>query len=134
MTTSHFMDELERDLGQAARLRLMLNAGGQVRYVPGPAHAAGSALAQEVGADIAQWLAARFGGETVTFPSRRGAETEERAAQLRAAVLDAGLTDPDQSANDIAATFGVSVRRVRQIRAELRDDLPEAPLPLFRDL
>jgi len=127
-----WIDELERDLGQAARLRLIANAGGQRRDVPQLANAASSKLAREVGADVAIWLASRFGGDKVDFPTMRGRETERRASELTAAILEAGLTHPTRSANDIATEFGVSSMWVRKRRAELRrDQHRQPPLPLF---
>tara|TARA_R110000796_G_scaffold45616_14_gene110321 strand:- start:11113 stop:11520 length:408 start_codon:yes stop_codon:yes gene_type:complete len=125
------IDELERDLGLSARLRILANAGGQRRYVPMPDHVENSSLTAELGEDICCWLAGRYGGETVIFPSRKGYEREDDATLLRAAVLDAGLTEPSRSANDIAAEFGVSERWVRNLRAELREDMTPADLPLF---
>ncbi len=131
--TGFSIDELERDLGQAAKLRLLANAGGQTRYVPSPETAVDSALARELGADVVHWLAARHSGEHITFPSPWGAERENRANRLRAAVLDAGLTNPVRSANHIAKEFGVTERRVREVRRELRSETSE-PLPLFKGL
>lgn len=128
---SSILDELERDLGLAARLLVMANAGGQRRYVPLPNAVEGSVLAAEFGQEVCCWFAGRFGGEYVKFPSRRGSEQDERASLLRAAILDAGLTDPKRSANDIATEFGVTERRVYQIRTELRKEEPVADLPLF---
>lgn len=127
-----WIDELERDLGLAARLRLIANAGGQYRSVPQPANAAASALARELGAEIAVWLARRFGGTTVHFPSPRAVETERRAALLRAAILDAGLTNPSRSANDIAAEFGVSAHWVHKLRGRMQVEYGVEPLlPLW---
>lgn len=138
MTAHPFsIDELARDLGEPARLRVLLNVGGQRRHIPLPQNADGSALARELGFEATVWLAARFGGDTVEFPSRRGREAEDAAALLRAAVLEAGLTGPTRSVNSIAKEFGVTARRVRQVRTELRTEagLPDAPdLPLFSHL
>lgn len=125
------IDELERDLGLNARLRVIANAGGQRRYIPMPESAPGSRLVGELGLDVTLWLAGRYGGETVVFPSRRSSEKDTRASHLRAAVLDAGLTDPTRSANDIAAEFGVTERHVRDVRAKLRAEAPPDELPLF---
>lgn len=133
-TLAGLIDELERDLGLAARLRVLANAGGQRRYVPMPGRVEGSSLARELGEDICCWLAGRYGGETVIFPSRNAYKREDDATSLRAAVMDAGLTDPSRSANDIADEFGVSWRRVRQLRQELRAEGPPASLPLFEGL
>lgn len=129
---SPWIDEMERDLGLAARLRLIANAGGQRRDIPHPANAPTSALAAEVGADIVLWLSARFAGTKVDFPSARGREMERRAALLRAAIIDAGLTHPTRSANDLATEHGVSSMWVRKQRAEMRREIErEPPLPLF---
>lgn len=127
------IDLLEADLGQAAALRVIANCGGQRRSVPLPRNAANSALATEIGVSAAIWISARFGGEKVEFPSRYGRLSETRAALLRADVLDAGLTNPVRSANDIAHEHGVTSRRVEQIRQELRNErrLPNE-LPLFQ--
>lgn len=116
------IDELERDLGPAARANVLLNAGGQRRYIPKPNKVQNSELSRELGPDIAVWLSGRFGGELVTFPSRNGAKQEDNASRLRAAVLEAGLTEPSRSANDIAAEFGVTARRVYAVRAEMLGD------------
>lgn len=119
------IDELERDLGLAARLRVLANTGGQRRYIPMPDSVEHSNLADELGEDICCWLAGRYGGETVIFPSRNGSQREDKASLLRAAVLDAGLTEPTRSANDIAAEFGVTQRWVKILRKELRKELRE---------
>lgn len=116
------IDELERDLGPGARARVLLNAGGQRRYIPKPNKVQNSELSRELGPDVAVWLSGRFGGELVTFPSRNGAAQDDQASRLRAAVLEAGLTDPTRSANDIAAEFGVTARRVYMVRAEMAGD------------
>lgn len=118
MIDDFWIDELERDLGQAAALRLLANAGGQRREIP--KRSAGSRLATEVGADVVGWLAHRFGGTALDIPSPRGRERMQRASHLRAAVLEAGLTQPRRSANDIAAQFGVTAAWVHKLRCELR--------------
>tara|TARA_R110002074_G_scaffold143003_1_gene289723 strand:+ start:990 stop:1397 length:408 start_codon:yes stop_codon:yes gene_type:complete len=132
--TSGILDELERDLGVTARLRVLANAGGQRRYIPMPDSVEASKLSDELGKDICCWLAGRLGGEFIEFPSGRGNQIEDEAAELRAAVLEAGLTEPTRSANDIAAEFGVTLRWVRALRAQLRAERPDESLPLFPDL
>lgn len=133
------LDELERDLGVPARQKVLDKAGGQRRYVPVPNNAGSSSLADELGSDIALWLAGRYGGDVVTFPSRFGAQAEDRSSKLRAAILDAGLTKPSRSANDIAQEFGVSEDWVLKLRREMRGTpltrvKPRKTLPLFPDL
>ena len=129
---SAWIDEMERDLGLTARLRLIASAGGQRRDIPCPGNARNSVLASEVGADIVLWLAERFGGEKVDIPSARGNEIQRRAALLRAAILDAGLTEPNRSANDLAREFGVTSMWVRKLRTELREEaMADQQLRLF---
>lgn len=117
-----WLDELERDLGAPARLRIIANAGGQRRDIPGPEAAATSALAAEIGVKAARWLAARFAGTQIDIPSRRGSENLHRANLLRAAIIEAGLTNPTRSANDLALEHGVTSVWVRTLRAEMRRD------------
>ena len=129
-----WIDELERDLGLAARLRLLANCGGQRRAIPMPAHAERSRLASEVGAAVAIWLAARFAGSELDIPSHRGQVARDMASALRAAVIEAGLTEPQRSANAIASEHGVTSMWVRKLRAELRAEQRaerQMPLPLF---
>lgn len=126
-----WIDELERDLGQAAALRLLANAGGQRRVVP--KRASGSRLVTEVGIDVVEWLSARFGGTAVDIPSYEARRRQDRAAELRAAILDAGLTAPTRSANLIAAEFGVTAAWVHKLRTQMRREGTDNQLllPLF---
>lgn len=124
-----WIGELERELGQAARLRLLANAGGQRRYVPTADCAPASALARELGEDVALWLAERFGGETLTIPSRGGEDGRARARAL----YDAVLTAPHRSANDLAVEWGVSCRRIEQIRQDQRSGSGRAAQPSLFD-
>ncbi|MFC4730656.1 hypothetical protein [Salipiger abyssi] len=116
--TDAWIDELERDLGTPAVLRLLANAGGQRRDVP--KRARGSRLAAEIGEATVEWLAKRFGGTSVDFPSFRARQKQDRAAELRAAILDAGLTNPTRSANVIASEHGVTAAWVHKLRTEMR--------------
>lgn len=131
MSDSFDIDQLEADLGVSARLTVLANVGGQRRHVPLPANAIGSKLAGEVGDEVAIWLAARFGGDQVVFPSARGRAAEDAANALRAAVIDAGLIEPTRSANDIAREFGVSENWVYKLRGQLRDELDDSQPSLF---
>ncbi len=115
-----WIDEMERDLGQPAVLRLLANCGGQRREIP--KRPENSKLISELGIDLVRWLSDRFGGEALDIPSVRGREKQDRASELRAAVLDAGLTDSTRSANDIAAEFGVTAAWVHKLRAQLRKE------------
>lgn len=137
MSSSFSIDELEADLGQAVALRVIANCGGQHRSVPLPKNAARSALADEIGVDAACWIAGRFGGEAVPFPSINARQRNDDARKRLSAVLDAGLTDPSRSANDLAFDLGISARHVKRLRAQLRGDgiAPDSKndLPLFRN-
>lgn len=127
-----WIDELERDLGLAIRLKVIANAGGQRRDVPRLENARGSNLAAEIGVEAVEWLAKRFGGDKIDIPSARGREVERRASLLRAAILEAGLTNPTRSANDLAREHGVTSMWVRKLRAELRREAGlEQQLSLF---
>ena len=102
-----WIDELERDRGQAARPRLLAPAGGQRRHAPSVKGAATSRLAGEAGADRAGWLAERLarrarGRALGAGQSAWGRARETRRNLLRAAVIDAGLHAPVHSANDLA--------------------------------
>lgn len=127
-----WIDELERDLGLSARLRVIQAAGGQRRDIPHPQNATDSALADEIGVPAILWLAKRFAGTKIDFPSSRGSETQRRASLLRAAILDAGLTNPMRSANDLAQEFGVTSMWVHKLRAQMRAENGEdAQMRLF---
>lgn len=126
-----WIDELERDLGQALKLRLIANCGGQRRDIP--KRAEGSRLAEEASVEVVRWLSARFGGTALDIPSVRGSQVQDQAANLRAAVLEAGLTKATRSANDIAAEFGVTAAWVHKLRTQMRresgaDDQPLLPM------
>ena len=122
MSDSFWIDELERDLGQAARLTLLANVGGQRRNIPTKRYAASSKLAQEVGLDIVLWLSDRFAQTAVDIPSANGSEARDRASRLRAAILEAGLTDPTRSANEIAVEFQVTAAWVHKLRSQMREE------------
>lgn len=125
-----WIDELEYELGQAAALHLLANAGGQCRAIPQKPD--GSALAREVGLDVVSWLADRFGGTKLDIPTMRGRQQRDDGSRLRAAILESGLTDPQRSANSIAAEFGVTKVWVTRLRAQMRAEAgiqPRLPFP-----
>lgn len=122
MMSHAWIDELERDLGRAARLRLIANAGGQRRNIPTKRRAAHSQLASEVGTEIVMWLAERYAQTVIDIPSSHGSDRQDRASRLRAAILEAGLTNPNRSANDIASEFGVTAAWVHKLRSQIRDE------------
>lgn len=125
MTDAGWIDDLEAELGLPARLRLIANSGGRRRTIPMPRSVDSSPLASEVGLDVAAWLAERFGGVDLDIPSGRAAAQSEASARLVADILDAGLTNPTRSANDLAREHGVTQRWVRMLRRELRAERPD---------
>lgn len=129
-----WIDEMEAELGPGAVLRLLANAGGQRRNIPHRAQ--GAKLSAEVGADVVQWLATRFAGTALDIPSMRAREQQSRASELRAAILEAGLTHPTRSANVIAAEFGVTAAWVHKLRSQMRQEMDaegQLWLPFFGD-
>lgn len=126
---NEWIDELERDLGPSAVLRLLANAGGQRREVP--KRADGSKLASEAGADIAAWLSDRFGGMQIDVPSLNARKARDRANRLRAALIDDGLIEPRRSANVIATEWGVTAAYIHKLRSQLRRDLGIQPMLPF---
>lgn len=120
MDQPRWIDEFERDLGLAVRQRLIANVGGQTRHIPVLAYAGNSQLAGEIGSEAARWLAYRFGGSKISFPSVTGTDRPNNKVQLEADILEAGLINPTKTANEIAKDHGVSSRWVEKLRRELR--------------
>lgn len=114
------LDTMEADLGAGTVDRVLDQFGGRRIGIPSPTRASTSLIASHLGVDAATWLAARYGGEQVAFPSRQARIAAQRASLLRADVIEAGLIAPSRSANDIASAHGVTTRRVQQIRQQLR--------------
>ena len=125
-----WIDLLEQDLGQPTVLKILANMGGQRRTIP--KSAAGSALALEIGVAATEWLANRFGGTNLDFPSATARLRRDNASRLRAAIIEAGLTDPKRSANDIAREFSVTTVYVHSLRSKISAELN--PLPLLDHL
>lgn len=126
MSSAGWIELLEAELGREARLRLVANAGGQRRSIPLPENAAGSPLAAEVGLEITMWLAERFGTEDLSIPNDRQIARSSKSSLLVADILDAGLTNPTRSANDLARAHGVTRRWVTELRARLRAERGDA--------
>lgn len=124
-----WIDELERDLGPAAVLGLLANAGGQRREVP--KRPEGSKLAGEIGSEVAAWLSDRFGGTQIDIPSKRAREQRNRASLLRAALIEDGLIQPRRSANVVATEWGVTAAYIHKLRSQLRRDLDIQPMLPF---
>lgn len=114
--------QLEQDLlavlGEAGLSQLVTAYGGQrlrVHSRPQP----GSPLAKRLGPGLYAALQAAFRGEELDIPTLRYQEHQARRARVRALAAQ-GLT-----ANRIAATEGLSLRRVREILASR--DAPAPP-------
>lgn len=135
MNNTSFLDDLEADLGQREALKVLAAVGGQRRSIPLPRNVSGSALCREIGIEAALWIAGRFGGTDLAFPNGRSREQEARTARLAADILDAGLTNPTRSSNELAQAHGVTERHVRRVRAalvrEADADGQITDLPLF---
>lgn len=131
MVEAWWIDELEADLGLSARLRLIANVGGMRRTIPTLEHAAASRLVGEIGLETTLWLADRFGGMDVDIPSGKATERSSKSARLVADILEAGLTNPTRSANDLARAHGVTRRWVVMLRKSLRESGSTDQLPLF---
>ena len=119
------LDELERDLGRAARLTVLTKAGGMRVYVPVPQGVAGSKLAERLGSDIAYWLARQHAGTQLDIPSVTGERRLNAHAALCADVLasqDArkpGSVETPLSDKELAHKHGVTIRWVREVRRTL---------------
>lgn len=113
-----WVDEMRVDLGDTPVERFLLRAGGMRLYVPG-ARLASSLIVTLAGRDIARWISDRYAGEYLDVPSAR---TQARDG-LRQALREA----PDTPVNVLANRFGVTARRVLQVKAELAQE-EEPPL------
>lgn len=98
--------------------RFLSRAGGMRLYVPGR-RLDGSLLERLAGRDIARWISDRYAGEYLDVPSAR--------AQARDGLRQALREAPGCAVNVLANRFGVSARRVLQVKAELAAE-EEPPL------
>lgn len=109
---------MRADLGEAPVERFLSRAGGMRLYVPGT-RLADSLLVTLAGRDIARWISTRYAGEYLDVPSGR--------AQAREGLKQALRKAPDTPVNELANRFGVTARRVLQVKAELAEE-EEPPL------
>lgn len=136
MTASINREEFIDDLGPSAYIAMIEAIGGQLLYIPSPEKAETSKVAKALGYETTLWLAARFSGEYVKFPSPYSLKAAQGAARLKDAIRTAGLTEPTRTANDIAKEFGVRADYVTKLRAKMAaSECDDSELfPLFRKL
>lgn len=113
-----WVDEMRADLGDAPVERFLLRAGGMRLYVPGTRKTKSPLMALG-GQDIARWISDRYAGDYVDVPSIR--------AQTRDGLRHALREAPDTPVNELANRFGVTARRVLQVKAALAEE-EEPPL------
>lgn len=110
----HILMKVKEELGEIDALRLAAACGGQRRAIPDKAE--GSALEKEVGADIARVLTDAFAQTTIYVPIGPGASAVARHRR-EVVARSVGL-----SGNQLAQTLECSVRRIEQIRSDLRGE------------
>jgi hypothetical protein len=113
-----WVEELRAEMEPGPVDRFLARAGGMRLYVPGQ-RLTGSLLATLAGRDIARWISDRYAGEYLDVPSAR--------AQAREGLRQALREAPGAPVNVLANRFGVSARRVLQVKAELAEE-EEPPL------
>ncbi len=118
-----WVEELRAAMDPAAVERFLLRAGGMRLYVP-HAPRPGSPLMALGGRDIARWISARYAGEYLDVPSGR--------AQARDGLRQALSEEPDLPVNLLANRFGVSARRVLQVKAEMAAEIEPPLLAVMR--
>ena len=119
-TDPHWIEDLADELGDNACARFVRRAAGMRIYVPSHTRLESSVLRSLAGEAIASWLSDRYAGEYIDVPSAR--------AQARDTLRRAVLSEPDTPVNALAHRYGVTARRIMQIRAEGQADTPEPPL------
>lgn len=117
-------EELRAEIGDAAVEQFLTRAGGMRLYVPG-ARLAGSPLMVLAGQDIARWISERYAGDYIDVPSAR--------AQARDGLRQALLEAPDTPVNELANRFGVTARRVLQVKADLAQEHEPPLLAVMRN-
>lgn len=112
------LQRIAREIGEDAALRLAGELGGQKINVPRVA--SGSALARDHGLALAEILVETYGGGTAYIPNL--------GLQLAAERRHFILTNPQLSANAIAAKLRISSRWVEKVRESARGDERQASL------
>lgn len=103
-------------LGFEHALMLVERSGGTTVYVP---KRRSDALEQRIGADASRVLADLFPGRKVEIPSRNAMSQTMLARERLEAV-----SKSKESAPTLARRLGITERRVRQIRHDLRQGQP----------
>jgi|GEM_PF-2369697 len=116
---AEWLEELCEELGESAASRVLSTASGMRLYVPAPEHLNKSVILSVVGHPIASWLSERYVGEYVEVPSAHA----RRTSSLKRVIAE----NPDANVNEVANAFGVTHRRVYQLRAKVLEDTKEDP-------
>lgn len=124
MSAPDWLPELTADLGATAAQRFISRAAGMRVYVPSPGKAGASTLRALGGMAVAEWFAARYAGDYIDVPSGRAAQRDSLRQAVRA--------EPEAPVNELAHRFGVTSRRVLQLRAEISSQGHEEPGLLAR--
>lgn len=110
--TTH--EDLAQIIGFSATIRLSAYYGGKNMTVP--KHVSERhVLAQLIGMSAAKLLSAEYAGVNFAVPTLNLAEVELRNAKVL------GMFRQGASSDKIAATTGLSVRRVQQLRVQFED-------------
>jgi hypothetical protein len=117
-------EDLRDEFGDAPVDRFLARAGGMRLYVP-RRKLTGSPLVALAGRDIASWLSDRYAGDTIDVPSNR--------ALASVGLREALAREPDAPINLIANRFGVTARRVLQVKAEIAREEEPPMLRLMRN-
>ena len=120
-----WLTEMRDALPEEKVRRFLSRAAGMRLYVPG-SRVASSMLVNRAGREIALWLSTEYGGEYIDVPSTWKPEWDEGGTtreKLRAVLRE----QPDIQTNTLAFRFGVSARRIHQLRADIEEN-PEPPL------
>ncbi|MEM7507652.1 MAG: hypothetical protein AAF415_12995 [Pseudomonadota bacterium] len=104
--------DIALELGEPAALRLAEALGGQRVYIP-EAGLKGS-HDNQIDKKTLQLLRTYYAGATVVIPNFKARIADERRRYV--------LARPDVEVNELAATLGITYRRVQQIREQSRID------------
>lgn len=118
-----WLDDLRAEMEPAPIERFLSRAAGMRLYVPG-ARLTGSPLFTLAGRDVARWISDRYAGDYIDVPSGR--------AQARDGLRQALRDDPGAPVNALAQRFGVTARRVLQVKSEVSQEIEPPLLAVMR--